>query len=97
MDGFDYLRNVATLKLDRDGCIGCGRCIEVCPHQVFSFLPDNKASVAAIDACMECGACAMNCPVQVIEVDSGVGCASGMITEWLRSLKIPGRGGGGCC
>ncbi len=96
MQGFEYLRNVATLKLDRDGCIGCGMCSEVCPHKVI-IVKDKKACVTAVDACMECGACAVNCPVQVIEVDSGVGCASGMITEWLRSLKISGTGGGRCC
>ncbi|NLK72765.1 MAG: 4Fe-4S binding protein, partial [Clostridiales bacterium] len=24
-----YLKNVCTLKLDSDKCVGCGRCIEV--------------------------------------------------------------------
>ena len=93
MKGFEYLQDVATLKLDREGCIGCGMCIEVCPHQIF-VLHEGKASIAAINACMECGACAVNCPVQVIEVDSGVGCASGLITEWLRSLKISSKSSG---
>ena len=95
MKGFRYLENVVTLKLDQPACIGCGRCPEVCPHQVFE-LAEKKASIRDRDACMECGACALNCPVKAISVDAGVGCASGMINEWLRerNLKAPG---GSCC
>jgi len=95
MKGFRYLENVVTLKLDQPVCIGCGRCPEVCPHQVFELV-EKKAVIRDRDACMECGACALNCPVKAISVDAGVGCASGMINEWLRerNLKAPG---GSCC
>jgi NAD-dependent dihydropyrimidine dehydrogenase PreA subunit len=95
MKSFRYLKNVATLKLDQPTCIGCGRCLEVCPHQVFK-LAEKKAVIRDLDACMECGACSLNCPVKALSVDSGVGCASGMINEWLRerNLRAPG---GGCC
>ena len=95
MKGFRYLEDVVTLELDQCACIGCGRCLEVCPHQVFS-LAERKSSLRDRDACMECGACALNCPVKAITVDAGVGCASGMINEWLqeRNLKAPG---GNCC
>ena len=86
MKGYAYLRNVATLKLDRNACIGCGRCVEVCPHGVFC-LDEKKAHLTDRDLCMECGACARNCPTQAVTVDSGVGCASGMIKEWLEELK----------
>jgi len=30
-----YLKNVVTLQLSVEKCIGCGRCAEVCPHGVF--------------------------------------------------------------
>jgi len=95
MKGFRYLDGVVTLVLDQAACIGCGRCLEVCPHQVFS-LTEKKASLRDRDACMECGACALNCPVKAITVDAGVGCASGLINEWLqeRNLRAPG---GSCC
>ncbi len=95
MKGFRYLKNVATLKLDQPTCIGCGRCLEVCPHQVFELI-EKRADIRDLDACMECGACALNCPVKAIRVDAGVGCASGMINEWLRERNIKAPGGG-CC
>ena len=87
MKGFSYLRNVATLELNPDACIGCGRCSEVCPHQVFSLM-EHKAQLSDFDSCMECGACAKNCPAAAIRVDAGVGCASGLINEWLREQNF---------
>ncbi|MHB8057830.1 MAG: mercury methylation ferredoxin HgcB [Desulfuromonadaceae bacterium] len=95
MKGFRYLENVATLKLDQPTCIGCGRCPEVCPHQVFEMI-DKKAVIRDLDACMECGACALNCPAKAITVDAGVGCASGMINEWLQEHNLGKAGAGGC-
>ncbi len=94
MHGFRYLENVATLELDAPNCIGCGRCVEVCPHGVFT-LNDAKARIVDRDVCMECGACARNCPVGVISVDAGVGCASGLIAEWLQEKNW--RRSSGCC
>jgi ferredoxin len=96
MQGFRYLKDVVTLVYCREACIGCGRCEEVCPHQVFT-LNGKKAEMVDRDACMECGACALNCPVKAIAVDAGVGCASGMINEWLREHKLGRISGGSCC
>jgi len=96
MKGFRYLQNVTTLELNVSACIGCGRCQEVCPHQVFN-IANRKAFLLDKDACMECGACAKNCPVDAIKVDAGVGCASGIINEWLRERNLRMPGGGGCC
>jgi NAD-dependent dihydropyrimidine dehydrogenase PreA subunit len=96
MKGFRYLENVVTLRFDLDSCMGCGRCLEVCPHQVFTPA-GNKVLLADRDACMECGACAINCPVKAISVDAGVGCASGMINEWLQEHKLGKLAGSNCC
>lgn len=81
-----YLKDVATLELDRDKCTGCGMCIEVCPHAVFE-INQRKAAIIDRDACMECGACALNCPVQAIGVRSGVGCAHAIIKGSLKGTE----------
>ena len=85
-----YLRNVVTLALDRDKCIGCGMCTTVCPHTVF-VLNNGKVDIRDRDACMECGACAKNCPVEAIAVQAGVGCAEAVINAAL------GRKSSSCC
>jgi ferredoxin len=54
------------------------------------------AQIVDFDACMECGACALNCPVDAMRVEAGVGCAEGMINQWLREHG-PGHSGSGCC
>ncbi|AFV02118.1 MULTISPECIES: mercury methylation ferredoxin HgcB [unclassified Dehalobacter] len=95
-----YLKNVSTLTLKYEKCTGCGRCLEVCPHQVLG-LKCKKAEILDIDLCMECGACARNCPFNAIDVKSGVGCASAVITGWLTgtepSCDCSGGNSGGCC
>jgi NAD-dependent dihydropyrimidine dehydrogenase PreA subunit len=90
-----YLKNVATLRLDIETCIGCEQCIAVCPHEVFS-IDNGKASIIDLDACMECGACAKNCPVEALSVKTGVGCASGIISGILRGSDAC-CDKGGCC
>lgn len=67
-----YLNDVAKLSFNAQKCIGCGTCIDVCPHEVFVF-KDNKILLANKDRCIECGACSSNCPVEAIQVKSGVG------------------------
>lgn len=83
-----YIKNTVTLKLDPGKCIGCGMCISVCPHEVFSLDCNNRAKIIDIDMCMECGACAMNCPVSAISVRSGVGCAYGILSGRIKGKDV---------
>jgi NAD-dependent dihydropyrimidine dehydrogenase PreA subunit len=85
-----YLRNVATIALDPEHCLGCGLCVQVCPHGVIA-MAGGKAVIADRDACMECGACARNCAAGALVVQAGVGCAQAVINAAL------GRTGGDCC
>ncbi|MHB8075376.1 mercury methylation ferredoxin HgcB [Desulfosporosinus fructosivorans] len=95
-----YLKNVATLKLKSELCTGCGKCLEVCPHNVF-LIKDRKSVIIDKDRCMECGACAKNCPFKAIEVKQGVGCAFAIIMGWLTGTEpncdCSGSSNGNCC
>lgn len=81
-----YLKNVVTLKLDPELCTGCGMCITVCPHAVFET-KGRKARIIDKNRCMECGACALNCQFGAISVNSGVGCAAGILNGMLNNTE----------
>lgn len=58
------------LELDRDGCIGCGVCADVCPD-VFRLADDGLSEIVASpdgneDAVKEA---AESCPVEVIHTE----------------------------
>lgn len=58
--------------IDRDGCIACGQCVEICP-EVFHMADDGLAEVHQdpIPEGAEKGAIAAqdSCPVSVITVE----------------------------
>lgn len=78
MTEFRYLKNGESLSICADSCVGCGTCIEVCPHGAIE-LRSGKAEIRDRALCMECGACARNCPAGSISVTPGVGCAAAII------------------
>ncbi|MEI7885532.1 MAG: mercury methylation ferredoxin HgcB [Clostridia bacterium] len=67
-----YLKQVASLDYHPEKCVGCGICVQVCPHAVF-VLNEGKADLVDLDKCMECGACELNCAFAAIKLKSGVG------------------------
>jgi NAD-dependent dihydropyrimidine dehydrogenase PreA subunit len=77
-----YLANVTTLAYAAEKCTGCGRCVEVCPHNVF-VLQERRAQITDRDRCMECGACTLNCDFGALAVNSGVGCAAALINSMI--------------
>ncbi|HWQ71287.1 MAG TPA: mercury methylation ferredoxin HgcB [Desulfitobacteriaceae bacterium] len=94
-----YLKDVSTLKMDSAKCTGCGRCIEVCPHAVFTMI-NGKANIVQKNSCIECGACVKNCPFYALQVKPGVGCASAIIKGWLTGTEPSCDCSGGsddCC
>ncbi len=99
MQRTSYVMNGASLVIDDGACIGCGDCLDVCPHAVIA-IDGQKAWVADRGACMECGACARNCPVFAITVKAGVGCAAAIIQGKLRGTAPNcdcDSGSGDCC
>lgn len=93
---FSYLKDVVTLRLNSEKCTGCEMCIQVCVHGVLEM---NNGTVRIVekDACMECGACATNCPADAVTVNSGVGCAWAVFTDWFRRGPTAGSGQQAAC
>lgn len=58
--------------IDRDGCISCGLCTDICPD-VFRMADDGLAEVYVDEVPEESEACAKDaedsCPVSVISVE----------------------------
>ena len=56
--------------VDRDKCIGCGKCYNVCPKAGKIFKKDKNGKYYAYDTkfCFKCYACTGRCPVNAIIV-----------------------------
>lgn len=100
-DLMKYLSNTASLEISPERCVGCGMCIEVCPHKVFA-LKNKKAVILERDRCMECGACVNNCAFGALDVNRGVGCAAALINSIISGGEPScgcsgGNKTGNCC
>ncbi|MHA1338548.1 MAG: molybdopterin-dependent oxidoreductase [Promethearchaeota archaeon] len=70
--------SVKIVEINPDKCIGCGRCIEACPHDAIEFyytqqswVYENKTpNKSRIDPCkcFKCATCIPHCPVNAINI-----------------------------
>jgi len=63
---------MGRIKINSEGCKGCGVCIQACPRGVLEFSPETNlkglhpARVANEAACTGYGICVLVCPDVVI-------------------------------
>jgi NAD-dependent dihydropyrimidine dehydrogenase PreA subunit len=53
--------------VDKEKCMGCENCVEICPSEVYKMEADKSVPVRPED-CIECGACVDQCPVDSIKL-----------------------------
>ncbi|MHA1427657.1 MAG: DUF169 domain-containing protein [Candidatus Helarchaeota archaeon] len=57
----------SKIKINYDLCIGCKKCVEICPSNVYQ-MEENRPKISNIDVCTLCGVCADQCPKNAIEL-----------------------------
>lgn len=60
-------QHATHVQIDDAVCIGCGRCVKVCPQQALNLV-DGKSHVD-ISKCIGCFECITVCPVKAISID----------------------------
>ena len=54
---------MSVVRISMENCIGCRKCEQICPMDVFRFEPETRKSVIAYpEDCQSCGQCYLNCP-----------------------------------
>lgn len=82
-----------SVVIDKKKCLGCGKCIEICPGNVIRRNDEGKAYMDDPSDCWSCVSCMKECPVQAInmilppEIEACVGKMAVIqkenLTEWV--------------
>ncbi|MBW1988584.1 MAG: 4Fe-4S binding protein [Deltaproteobacteria bacterium] len=65
-------KTLGSVRHNPRRCRACGRCMDVCPLEVFEKDPETqKIRPAKPRACFSCGACKMQCPQGALELEGG--------------------------
>lgn len=55
-----------SIKIENDLCIGCQKCVEVCPGSLIVCKRGETAAIPRPERCWACASCIKECPVQAI-------------------------------
>jgi NAD-dependent dihydropyrimidine dehydrogenase PreA subunit len=65
----ELLAGMRELTVDRERCVACGSCVEICPQGVWELDADNRAVPARLLRCTACRACLVQCKGEAIKAD----------------------------
>lgn len=69
------------LKVDADKCVGCSKCVQICPTKNIE-MKDGKAN--GNDRCTMCYRCINQCPKQAITLLGKIVIEQTLIDKYLR-------------
>lgn len=62
---------MSVVRIDLDKCVGCKRCVDVCPMDVLYFDSKARKSIIAYpENCQNCGQCYVFCPTRSIGISN---------------------------
>jgi adenylylsulfate reductase subunit B len=60
---------ISAIEIDYHRCIGCEKCYDLCPMDVYVWDKEIKMPRVAYDEeCYFCGICFMECPKRAIDI-----------------------------
>ncbi|HHX63961.1 MAG TPA: electron transfer flavoprotein subunit alpha [Chloroflexi bacterium] len=79
---------MTLLHIDVETCIGCGACVDVCPHGALKLVD----GVAVVDEnCIACGICPPECPVDALSLPQTAAPApdqeAGGVWVWVEQFR----------
>jgi heterodisulfide reductase subunit A len=55
-------------EIDSDTCVGCLGCVDMCPYEAITYLPEKGVCEINRILCKGCGSCAATCPSQSVQL-----------------------------
>lgn len=86
-------RMAPELCFTPEKCIGCGRCLALCPQHCHHM--ENGAHLFERKSCIRCGRCAAGCPAGALETAGRETDVAGVMAEVLQDLIFYRKSGGG--
>ena len=57
-----------AILIDKNKCIGCGKCRSICPGNLIRSDSSGKAVLQKPESCWSCASCLKECPVSAISL-----------------------------
>ncbi len=82
---------------DKNSCIACGKCVEVCPSKALRLLKTNSENIIEInrELCRLTGSCVRICPADAIRFTGSVMTVSELLKEIEKDIVFYEKSGGG--
>lgn len=79
-----------SIRINKDKCIGCTRCLNICPGNLIYKDEFNKAYIKYDDSCWGCAACLKECNFEAIEyyLDSDISKNNSFMTVKIKDEEL---------